>query len=134
VINDSNISAERLRGYYFMLMAYRGLSRPHLNNNFRMPIKALPRLFILGALLATSGCQYFNFGQSTSLSVSQSGSAALIDLKPTRTAQTGKLSRPAPVIRVNPYLGNAGFICGPSGFGQQSHCFARSAGAPVENI
>jgi hypothetical protein len=117
-----------------MLMAYRGLSRPCPNNNFRMPIKALPRLFVLGALLATAGCQYFNFGQSTSFSVSQSGNAALIDLKPTRSAQTEGPSRSAPVVRVNPYLGNAGFICGPSGFGQQSHCFARSAGALAENI
>lgn len=115
-----------------MPMAYRGLSRPYPNNNFRMPIKALPRLFVLGALLATSGCQYFNFGQSSSFSVSQSGNAALIDLKPSRPAPTRSPSRP--VVRVNPYLGNAAFICGPSGFGQQSHCFARSAGTPAENI
>ncbi|TPK98261.1 MULTISPECIES: hypothetical protein [unclassified Mesorhizobium] len=117
-----------------MLMAYRGFSRPCPNNNFRMPIKALPRLFVFGTLLVTSGCQYFNFGQSTSFSVSQSGNAALIDLKPSRPTQTRNLSRTAPVIRVNPYLGNASFICGPSGFGQQSHCFARSAGALAENI
>lgn len=117
-----------------MLMAYRGLSRPCPNNNFRMPIKALSGLFLLGALLATSGCQYFNFGQSTSFSVSQSGNAALIDLKPSRPAQTGKLSRPAPVVSANPYLGNAAFVCGPSGFGQQSHCFARSSGSLAENI
>ncbi|MDG4896242.1 hypothetical protein P9272_21975 [Mesorhizobium sp. WSM4976] len=117
-----------------MLMAYRGLSRPCPNNNFLMPIKALPRLFVLGALLATSGCQYFNFGQSTSFNVSQSGSAALIDLKPSRPAQTGNLARPAPVVSANPYLGHAAFVCGPSGFGQQSHCFARSSGAAAENI
>jgi hypothetical protein len=115
-----------------MPMAYRGLSRPYPNKNFRMPTKALPRLFVLGTLVATSGCQYFNFGQSTSFSVSQSGNAALIDLKPTRPTLTKNLSRP--VVSVNPYLGNAAFICGPSGFGQQSHCFARSAGAPAENI
>ncbi|AZO33280.1 hypothetical protein EOA27_20280 [Mesorhizobium sp. M2A.F.Ca.ET.037.01.1.1] len=117
-----------------MLMAYRGLSRPCLNKNFRIPMKALPRLFVLGALLATSGCQYFNFGQSSSFSVSQSGNAALIDLKPTRHIHTESPSRSAPVVRINPYLGNADFICGPSGFGQQSHCFARSAGAVAENI
>ncbi|TIW18303.1 MAG: hypothetical protein E5V81_18155 [Mesorhizobium sp.] len=117
-----------------MLIAYRGLSRPCLNKNFRFPIKALLRFFVLGALLATSGCQYFNFGQTSSFSVSQSGNAALIDLKPTRHIHRESSSRSAPVVRINPYLGNAGFICGPSGFGQQSHCFARSAGAVAENI
>ncbi|TIV85548.1 MAG: hypothetical protein E5V93_05730 [Mesorhizobium sp.] len=117
-----------------MLIAYRGLSRPCLNKNFRFPIKALLRFFVLGALLATSGCQYFNFGQTSLFSVSQSGNAALIDLKPTRHIHTESSSRSAPVVRINPYLGNAGFICGPSGFGQQSHCFARSAGAVAENI
>ncbi|RUX29870.1 hypothetical protein EOA23_12890 [Mesorhizobium sp. M2A.F.Ca.ET.042.01.1.1] len=117
-----------------MLIAYRGLSRPCLYENFRFPIKALLRFFVLSALLATSGCQYFNFGQTSSFSVSQSGNAALIDLKPTRHIHTESSSRSAPVVRINPYLGNAGFICGPSGFGQQSHCFARSAGAVAENI
>jgi hypothetical protein len=117
-----------------MLMAYRGLSRPRPNNNFRMSIKALPRLLVLGALLATSGCQYFSFGQSNSFSVSQSGNAALIDLRPTPSVHTVSPSRLAPVVRMNPYLGNADFICGPSGFGQQSHCFARSAGVLAENI
>ncbi|TPI19412.1 hypothetical protein [Mesorhizobium sp. B4-1-1] len=117
-----------------MLMAYRGLSRSCPNNNFRVPINAWSYLFVLGALLATSGCQYFNFGHSTSFSVSQSGNAALIDLKPSRPAQTLNLSRPAPVASANPYFGNAAFVCGPSGFGQQSHCFARSSGALAENI
>ncbi|BCM18492.1 hypothetical protein MJ8_22620 [Mesorhizobium sp. J8] len=117
-----------------MLTAYSALGGSCPNNNFCIPIKALPRLFLLSALLATSGCQYFNFGPSTSFSVSQSGNAALIDLKPSRLAQTGNLPRPAPATGDNPYLGNAAFICGPSGFGQQSHCFPRNSGALAENI
>lgn len=118
-----------------MLMAHEKQPRPSSNNKILQSSKFLYTLFALGTVLAVSGCQYFNFGQPWAFSASQSGSAALINLKPNRVIQT----RTAPVavtsVSANPYFGNAAHICSPSGFGQQSHCFLRGSGPlSVQNI
>ncbi|MDX8501389.1 hypothetical protein RFM99_23625 [Mesorhizobium sp. VK4C] len=92
---------------------------------FFAPSKIFYSSLIFSTVLAASGCQYFNFGQPTAFSASQSGSAALVNLKPDRVAQTRTVPAPITRVSVNPYFGNAAHICSPSGFGQQSHCFAR---------
>ncbi|WFP61905.1 hypothetical protein [Mesorhizobium sp. WSM4904] len=90
--------------------------------------KFLNRFLVLGTTLAIFGCQYFGPDQSTAFNGSESGKAALIDLKPGRTAHTRTAQAPAAAVSDNPHFGNATYICSPSGFGQQSHCFPRVTG------
>lgn len=108
-----------------MLMAHEKQTKPSSNNKFLRSSKFLNTFFILGTAIAISGCQYFNFGQPSAFSASQSGSAALISLKPNRVAQTRTAPAAVASVSANPYFGNAAHICSPSGFGQQSHCFTR---------
>ncbi|WP_217576720.1 hypothetical protein [Mesorhizobium sp. GbtcB19] len=117
-----------------MLIADGNSNRRSPKNNFSSPSNAFVKSLIVFAIMAVSGCQYFNFGQPTSFSVSQSSNADLVSLKPNRV-QARIAPRPVTSVSVNPYLGNAAHICSPSGFGQQSHCFARAAGPlSVQNI
>ncbi|WP_192256398.1 hypothetical protein [Mesorhizobium silamurunense] len=111
-----------------MLMAHEKQTRPSSNNKFLRSGKFLYTFFVLGTALAISGCQYFNFGQPSAFSASQSGSAALINLKPNRVVQTRTSPVAVTSVSANPYFGNAAHICSPSGFGQQSHCFLRGSG------
>ncbi|CAN7766093.1 hypothetical protein [Mesorhizobium sp. LjNodule214] len=93
------------------------------------------RALVLGSLLATSGCQYFMSGGLFSFNSSQTGSAALVSVKPYPKIQNRPVARPISKVRMNPYLGAAAHICSPSGFGQQSHCFMRvQSQTPAENI
>ncbi|RWC01791.1 MAG: hypothetical protein EOQ57_12560 [Mesorhizobium sp.] len=111
-----------------MLMAHDRQNVPSDSKNLFPYSKSFYNFLIFGAILAVSGCQYFNFGQPTAFSATQSGSSALMHLKPNRVAQTRTVPAPVTSVSVNPYIGNAAYICSPSGFGQQSHCFQRSAG------
>lgn len=122
-----------------MLIAHDKQNRPSSNEKFIRSRKFPYTFLIFGVALAISGCQYFNFGQPTAFSASQSGSAALINLKPNRVAQKAAQTRAVPAaatsVSANPYFGNAAHICSPSGFGQQSHCFLRGSGPlSVQNI
>ncbi|RAZ84658.1 hypothetical protein DPM33_30860 [Mesorhizobium hawassense] len=117
-----------------MLTADGNSNRHSPKNSFPASINPFLKPFVLSAIMAVSGCQYFNFGQPTSFSVSQSSNADLIGLKPNRV-QPGIAPRPITRVSANPYLGNAAHICSPSGFGQQSHCFARATGPlSIQNI
>lgn len=112
-----------------MLTAHSKQKGPPSSSHFFPLSKFLYSFLIFGPALAISGCQYFNFGQPTAFNASQSGSAALVNLKPNRVAQTRTAPAPITIVSANPYFGNAAHICSPSGFGQQSHCFLRSAGS-----
>ncbi|MDX8480373.1 hypothetical protein RFN28_18170 [Mesorhizobium sp. VK24D] len=101
---------------------------PSSSSQFFLPAKFLYRFMIFGTILAISGCQYFNSGQTAAFSVSQSGSAALVNLKPDRIAPTRTAPAPITSVSANPHFGSAAYICSPSGFGQQSHCFLRGVG------
>ncbi|RUT96547.1 hypothetical protein EOD23_30355 [Mesorhizobium sp. USDA-HM6] len=116
-------------------MAHEKQNAHSIRKIFFVPSKIFYSSLIFSTVLAVSGCQYFNFGQPTAFSASQSGSAALVNLKPNRVAQTRTVSAPITSVSVNPYFGNAAHICSPSGFGQQSHCFLRGPGSlSVQNI
>jgi hypothetical protein len=68
-------------------------------------------------------------------SASQTGNAALINLKSNQVVRTKIVPHTTTSVSINPYFGNASHVCGPSGFGQQSRCFMRGPGSSgAQNI
>jgi hypothetical protein len=77
-------------------------------------------LAIAGAaflLVPMAGCTQLDAGKATVLSRSAV----------TKPADTKPAEKPVIKLASNEYVGNAPYVCSPSGFGRTSTCFARSA-------